>query len=413
MDGENKLQNCIRLLDPKKQANKTWFLALLDDEKQRLYEEERLKALLIMLRLTKINALKKQLVAADEELGELRKKISKNAETYCRIKELRAEKLRLAAEIEKCRPFFDEPYFARMDVVDDKEGYNSYYIGKRGDMRLEIVDWRAPIARRYYQKSSVRFSINEYDYRVILRRALRVKAGKIDGFKNEFLSVRDYLSREEISGRDEEILFDPYLREILKSRKEETNVRDIIETIQEKQYAVISLPERESFVLQGCAGSGKTMVMLHRLSYLMYNDENVRPRDVLLITPGDSFNEFIEELAEILQLEKVRAMTDVAKIGKVLSRSGIDAESKIDDSAKENEEYLRYLYSPAFARDIQKKVSKTYDNLYGIFTGEECREYVDALVKRTEEQLAAYEKVKNASLRIRRAVLGEIKERKD
>ena len=413
MDGENKLQNCIRLLDPKKQADKTWFLALLDDEKQRLYEEKRLKALLIMLRLTKINALKKQLVAADEELGELRKKISKNAETYCRIKELRAEKLRLAAEIEKCRPFFDEPYFARMDVVDDKEGYNSYYIGKRGDMRLEIVDWRAPIARRYYQKSSVRFSINEYDYRVILRRALRVKAGKIDGFKNEFLSVRDYLSREEISGRDEEILFDPYLREILKSRKEETNVRDIIETIQEKQYAVISLPERESFVLQGCAGSGKTMVMLHRLSYLMYNDENVRPRDVLLITPGDSFNEFIEELAEILQLEKVRAMTAGEYFSKVLSRSGIDAESKIDYSAKENEEYLRYLYSPAFARDIQKKVSKTYDNLYGIFTGEECREYVDALVKRTEEQLAAYEKVKNASLRIRRAVLGEIKERKD
>lgn len=155
------------------------------------------------------------------------------------------------------------------------------------------------------------------------------------------------------------------------------------------------------------------MVMLHRLSYLMYNDENVRPRDVLLITPGDSFNEFIEELAEILQLEKVRAMTAGEYFSKVLSRSGIDAESKIDYSAKENEEYLRYLYSPAFARDIQKKVSKTYDNLYGIFTGEECREYVDALVKRTEEQLAAYEKVKNASLRIRRAVLGEIKERKD
>ena len=413
MDGKERTENCIRLLDPKKQADKAWFLSLLDDGKQRLYEEERLKALLVMLRVTKINALKKQFSAAEEELNELRKRISKNAETYCRIKELRAEKQRLTEEIEKCRPFFDEPYFARMDVVDDKEGYNSYYIGKRGDMRLEIVDWRAPIAKRYYQKSSVRFSINEYDYQVILRRALRVKAGKLEDFKNEFLSVRDYLTREEISGRDEEILFDPYLREILKSRKEETNVRDIIETIQEKQYAVISLPERESFVLQGCAGSGKTMVMLHRLSYLMYNDENVRPRDVLLITPGNSFNEFIEELAEILQLEKVRAMTVGEYFSKVLSRFGVDAESKIDYAAKENEAYLKYLYSPAFARDVQKKVNKTYDNLYGIFTGEECREYVSALVKRTEEQLAAYEKIKNASLRIRRAVLGEIKERKD
>ena len=413
MDGGNKTDNFIKILDPKKNADKEWFLSLLDDEKQRLYEESHLKAVLIMLRATKINALKKSIAEADEELAVLRAKISKNAETYCRIKALAAERKRLIAEIDKCRPFFDEPYFARMDLTDKKEGYNAYYIGKRGDMRLEIVDWRAPIARRYYQKSSVRFSINEYDYKVVLRRALRVKAGKVEGFKNEFLSVREYLSPEEISGRDEEILFDPYLREILKSRKEETNIRDIIETIQEKQYAVISLPERENFVLQGCAGSGKTMVMLHRLSYLMYNDENVRPRDVLLITPGDSFNEFIEELAEILQLEKVRAMTVGQYFSKVLSHAGIDAESKIDYSSKESEKYLAYLYSPAFLRDIRKKVDKSYDDLHGIFTGQECAEYVQALAKRTDEQIEAYEKVKNASLRIRRAVLGEIKEKKD
>ena len=413
MHGERKAENCIRLIDPKINADKEWFLSLLDEEKQRLYEEERLKATLVLLRVYKINPLKKKTAEAEAELGELRAKQSKNAETYCRIKELGAGKARFAEEIEKCRPFFNEPYFARMDVVDDKEGYNSYYIGKRGDMRLEIVDWRAPIARRYYQKSSVRFSINEYDYKVILRRALRVKEGKAEGFKNEFLSVREYLSRDEIAGRDEEILFDPYLREILKSRKEEINVRDIIETIQEKQYEVISLPEKENFVLQGCAGSGKTMVMLHRLSYLMYNDDALHPRDVLLITPGDSFNEFIERLAEILQLQKVRAMTVGEYFAKVLSLAGIGTEEKIDFSAKENEEYLKYLYSPAFPRDIHKKVDKVYNDLYGVFTGEECKEYVDALVLHTQEQINAYERIKNASLRIRRAVLGEIKEKKD
>ena len=413
MNGERKTENCIRLLDPKKNADKAWFLSLLDEEKQRLYEDERLKATLVLLRVYKISPLKKKILAAEEELAVLRAKQSKNAETYCRIKELSAATKRLAAEIEKCRPFFNEPYFARMDLVDEKEGYNSYYIGKRGDMKLEIVDWRAPIARRYYQKSSVRFSINEYDYKVILRRALRVKEGRTEGFKNEFLSVRDYLSPEEISGRDEEILFDPYLREILKRRKEETDIRDIIETIQEKQYEVISLPERENFVLQGCAGSGKTMVMLHRISYLMYNGESVRPRDVLLITPGDSFNEFIENLAEILQLEKVRAMTAGEYFAVVLAHAGIDTQEKTDFSAKENEKYLTYLYSSAFLRDVRKKVEKVYGDLYGIFTGTECREYVAALIARTQEQIDAYDRVKNASLRIRRAVLGEIKEKKD
>lgn len=413
MNDEKRTDNFIKILSPKKDADKEWFLSLLDEEKQRFFEEEHLRAVLLMLRASKINVLKKTITEVDAELFSLRKKTSKNAETYCRIKSLAAKKEQLLSEIEKCRPFFDDPYFARMDLVDKAEGYNAYYIGKRGDLRLEIVDWRAPIARRYYQKSSIRFSINEYDYQVILRRALKVKSGEVQDFKNEFLSVRDYLSKDEISGRDEEILFDPYLREILKSRKEETNIRDIIETIQEKQYAVISLPERENFVLQGCAGSGKTMVMLHRLSYLMYNDEKVRPSDVLLITPGDSFNEFIEELAEILQLEKVRAMTIGEYFARVLSHAGIETDKKIDFTAKEDERYLAYLYSPLFVKDIEKSIQKAYNDLYGIFTGAECREYVQSLLKKSEEQIEAFEKLKNASLRIRRAVLGEIKEKKD
>ena len=81
-----------------------------------------------------------------------------------------------------------------MDFVDDKEGYNSYYIGKKGDVNLEIVDWRAPLAVRYYQKSRVTFTINEYEYRTVLRRALSVRKGKVLDFKNEYLSVGDVLT---------------------------------------------------------------------------------------------------------------------------------------------------------------------------------------------------------------------------
>ena len=101
--------------------------------------------------------------------------------------------------METYRPFFDEPYFARMDLIDNKEGYNSYYIGKKGDVRLEIVDWRAPLARRYYQKSCSTFSINEYEYKTILRRAIRAKCGTLIDFKNEYLSLKDYLTAEEIA----------------------------------------------------------------------------------------------------------------------------------------------------------------------------------------------------------------------
>lgn len=193
------------------------------------------------------------------------------------------------------------------------------------------------------------FSINEYEYRTVLRRALSVKNGKVLDFRNEYLSVKDYLTAEEIGGRDEEILFDPYLRRIIKDRKDDFAVRDIIETIQEKQFEIITRPERESFVLQGCAGSGKTMILLHRLSYLMYNNENLRPRDVLVITPSDSFNAFIDDLSKVLELQKVRTITLQNYYFQALPKRGDSAERRTDGRERERRISDVSLFAPIFA----------------------------------------------------------------
>lgn len=413
MEKNTKADNLTVLLDPHKNADKAWFLDLLDTEKQTEYEEKHVEAVMRALRIAHIRGHQRKIAEAREEIEKLNADRDGGAENYRRVGLLLAEIERRKKIIDGFRCFFDEPYFARMDLIDDKEGYNSYYIGKKGDVKLEIVDWRAPLAKRYYQKSRICFSINEYDYKTVLRRALRTKSGCLEDFKNEFLSVRDFLSAEEIAGRDEELIFDPFLREIIKDRKEEASVRDIIQTIQEKQYEIITCPEDKSFVLQGCAGSGKTMVLLHRLSYLMYNNENIREHDVLVITPSDSFNAFIDELAAVLELERVQTLTIQEYFLRVLENEKIYLGEKIDGRAKEPNEYLKYLYSDKFLRDAKKKLHKVYDSLYGLFTGEECREFIGQLAADCKRRLAAYESVKNASLRIRRAVLGEIKERKE
>lgn len=406
-------ENLIGTLDPHKSADKEWFLSLLDSESQRAYEDGHMTAVMQMLRISHIREHKMKIMAAKDEIRRLESEEEHNAENYCKVTALLKEISEHKKAIDSYRCFFDEPYFARMDLVDSVEGYNSYYIGKKGDVRLEIVDWRAPLARKYYQKSRISFSINEYDYKTVLRRALRTKEGKVLDFKNEFLSVKDYLTDEEIGGRDEEILFDPYLREIIKNRKEEPAIKDIIETIQEKQYEIITCPERKSFILQGCAGSGKTMIMLHRLSYLMYNNEDIKSRDVLVLTPSDSFNAFIDELAAVLELERVKTITIYEYFLQVLKNEHIDLSQKIDRSAKESPEYLAYIYSPEFMKDIKKKLDKVYDSLYGLFTGAECKDFIDRISEECKKQLEAYEAIKNASLRVRRAVLGEIKERKE
>ena len=401
------------LIDTKKAGDHEWFLSLLDDEEQVRYEAEHMLAVMQMLRHVRIRPHKNAIREAETEIARLECEEKDNAETYRKIKLLQVEIEKEREKMETYRPFFDEPYFARMDLIDNKEGYNSYYIGKKGDIRLEILDWRTPVARRYYQKSCSSFTFNEYEYKTILRRAIRTKSGKVIDFKNEFLSLKDYLSAEEIADRDEENILDPYLREIIKSRKQESSVRDIIETIQEKQYEIITRPEKDNFVLQGCAGSGKTMVLLHRLSYLMYNNEDIKPRDVLIITPSHSFNAFIDELAEILELERVKTMTAHEYFLQVLKNEKIDLTDKIDEKQEEDGAYLAYVYSEQFTADIRKKQDKVFDSLFGLFTGEECKSFIEDIIEDTKRQISAYEGIKNTSMRVRRSVLGELKERQE
>lgn len=406
-------ENLIAALDSHKQADKKWFLSLLDEEEQRVYEDEHMSAVMQMLRIAHIRARKYRIKEIRQEIVALEQDKENAAENYRKIRALLAEIDAVEEKINTFRPFFDEPYFARMDLIDNVEGYNSYYIGKKGDVKLEIVDWRAPVARRYYQKSCSAFKINEYEYKTVLRRALRTQSGKVLDFKNEYLSLKGHLSAEEIADRDEENVLDPFLREIIRSRKEETAVKDIIQTIQEKQYEIITCSEQKNFVLQGCAGSGKTMVMLHRLSYLMYNNEQIKPRDVLVITPSNSFNAFIDELAEILELERVKTVTVYDYFVQVLRNEKIEIADKTDLSQKEDPEYLAYVYSPKFVQDVNKKLHKVYGDLYGLFTGEECKDFISTILTECRKQLSAYEEIKNSSVRVRRAVLGEIKERKE
>ncbi len=411
MTEKKTVDNLIRLIDPKKTGDRAWFLSLLDESEQRRQEDLHMNAVMQLLRVYRIRPHKLIMNASKKEIASMEAEEDRSAENYRKIQILLAEIKRREEKIEEFRPFFNEPYFARMDLIDNKEGYNSYYIGKKGDVKLEIVDWRAPLAKRYYQKSCSSFTINEYEYKTVLRRAIRTQNGKVMDFKNEYLSLKDYLTPEEIADRDEENVLDPFLREIIRSRKEETAVRDIIETIQEKQYEIITCPHKSNFVLQGCAGSGKTMVMLHRLSYLMYNYEDIKPRDVLVITPSNSFNAFIDELAEILELERVKTRTVFDYFVQVLKNEKIDIADKIDLSQKEAPAYLEYVYSPKFVADVTKKTNKVYKDLYGLFKADECKDFITTIVKDCKLQISAYEGIKNASTRVRRAVLGEIREK--
>lgn len=409
----NELERIKGILNPHKEVDKKFYLDLLDGEKQTEWENAHVAAVLSMLKILYISKLSKKIKDAESEKFILTHSSDYDAEKYQRVLQLNAQIASCKQKRESYKCFFDEPYFARMDLIDDKDGYNSYYIGKHGDEGLEIVDWRAPMARRYYQKSKLEFSINEYNFKLVLRRAIRTLKGRVEDYKNEYLSVGDNLTKEEIDGRDASVIFDPFLKEILSSRKDKQEICDIIETIQEKQYEIITAPENAQFIVQGVAGSGKTMILLHRLSYLLYNDERLKPSSVLVITPSDSFNAFIDELAKILELERVKTVTLESYFLRLLKGVGVELESKIDYSIDPTESYLKYIYSPAFVADVRKKLKNIYSSVRSMLPKEQDDEFVAAILKAISTQKALYDRIKNAGLRVRRCVLGEIKEKPD
>jgi len=71
-------------------------------------------------------------------------------------------------------------------------------------------------------------------------------------------------------------------------------MRDIVATIQAVQDEVIRLGQAGVVVVEGGLHSGKTVVALHRVAYLLYvHLERMARRGVLLVGPNPGFLEYV------------------------------------------------------------------------------------------------------------------------
>lgn len=89
-------------------------------------------------------------------------------------------------------------------------------------------------------------------------------------------------------------------------------MRQIVETIQAAQAALISADADQLLVVQGGPGTGKTAVALHRVSSLLYEGD-VAPEDVLIIGPNPTFTRYISKVLPELGDEHVR-QTDITRL---------------------------------------------------------------------------------------------------
>jgi DNA helicase II / ATP-dependent DNA helicase PcrA len=212
-------------------------------------------------------------------------------------------------KLEKVR---NNPYFGRLDF-EDEYGKETIYIGKKGiekDGELVVVDWRTDIGKLYnaYQGVKSTFYLNNDQNRPMKihgKRGINIKDGKV-------INVTD-IGKSAIIENDkgEKVKYmDDYLKEILTNTSEGHQLRDIISSIQAEQDEIIRLPLKDSIIVQGAAGSGKSTIALHRISYLLYQyHETLKPENILILAPNEIFLSYIRDIVPELEVDGIEQRT--------------------------------------------------------------------------------------------------------
>ncbi|MFZ0368071.1 MAG: RNA polymerase recycling motor HelD [Halobacillus sp.] len=207
-----------------------------------------------------------------------------------------------ADQLESLHRLRKKPYFARIDFHrKEKPEREVFYIGKMSLFDREtqlpiILDWRSPLANVYYEgrigEVSYEAEGERYEGRVSLKRQYQIEEGELENFRDIDITTKDDLLQDSLS------------------QNAENRLTEIVATIQEEQNEVIRADLRKPIIVQGAAGSGKTTIALHRISYFLYSMRDIfKPEEMLILAPNQLFIQYISEVLPELGVHKARQTT--------------------------------------------------------------------------------------------------------
>ena len=99
---------------------------------------------------------------------------------------------------------------------------------------------------------------------------------------------------------------DEMLCEVL-NQNSDTHMKTILQTIQKEQYKIVRDYIEGIAVIQGCAGSGKSSIALHKVAYVLYAfRDRLKHGEVTIISPNSVFSEYISSVLPELGEESVK-----------------------------------------------------------------------------------------------------------
>ena len=193
------------------------------------------------------------------------------------------------------------PYFGRFDfkTADDDQA-RQYYIGlgflQDNENKNLVYDWRSDICSLYYEdklgKNSYTCPDGKIDGNVSLKRQYKIEDGKLNYYIDSNMVIDDDILMEQLS------------------KNASSKMHEIASTIQKEQNILIRNEKFENTIVQGVAGSGKTSIAMHRVSYLLFKyRKQLKSEDILVLSPSELFADYIDEVLPALGEEKTFTTT--------------------------------------------------------------------------------------------------------
>lgn len=193
------------------------------------------------------------------------------------------------------------PYFGRFDfkTADDDQA-RQYYIGlgflQDNENKNLVYDWRSDICSLYYEdklgKNSYTCQDGKIDGDVSLKRQYKIEDGKLNYYIDSNMVIDDDILMEQLS------------------KNASSKMHEIASTIQKEQNILIRNEKFENTIVQGVAGSGKTSIAMHRVSYLLFKyRKQLKSEDILVLSPSELFADYIDEVLPALGEEKTFTTT--------------------------------------------------------------------------------------------------------
>ncbi len=262
------------------------------------------------------------------------------------------------SKVRMLNKYIDNPYFGRIDFKNEYNKKDICYIGKIGILDSNenpiTVDWRAPISSLYYDSN-----VGECEY--------KSPSGVIKGtleLKRQFeIKMGALISFQDVNAISNDELLKPYL-----SVSADKRLKNIVATIQSEQNHIIRKDLRENNIIQGTAGSGKTTVALHRIAYLVYNEQkNYQESAFLVIGPNAYFMDYISSVLPDLEVNSVSQYTFLDIVNNYLGEKIkiIDQNMRIESILNNNlnTKIIKYKSSLKYKDAIKKYIKELEENI--------------------------------------------------